>query len=253
MFCFSFFFFFKQPGISSTKVGLFKISKELQFRICNHGQATCKFLHSKKGRTQVLSFENWKLYWFSERSQSTLRGGCRATGYGNQRWPKKVVPFWKLRLREHIHLSDIYCVLFVPGFALGGARTNEINNTGLLTSKNSIINGKKNFFLVSTLCQVGFPGGAGSKEPTCQCRRGKRQEFNPGSRRSPGEGHGNPLQYSCLENRMERGAWWATVHSVAKSQTQLKRLSTQAHMCAKHWDECFAYSISFNISNKPMP
>ena len=53
----------------------------------------------------------------------------------------------------------------MPGFALGGARTNEINNTGLLTSKNSIINGKKNFFLVSTLCQVGFPGGAGSKEP----------------------------------------------------------------------------------------
>ena len=37
--------------------------------------------------------------------------------------------------------------------------------------------------------------------------------------RSPGEGHGNPLQYSCLENPMDRGAWWATVHKVAKSQT----------------------------------
>ena len=43
--------------------------------------------------------------------------------------------------------------------------------------------------------------------------------------RSPGEGHGNPLQYSCLENPMDRGAWWATVHKVAKSQTQLKQLS----------------------------
>ena len=41
----------------------------------------------------------------------------------------------------------------------------------------------------------------------------------PGSGRSPGGGHGNPLQYSCLENLMERGAWWATVHGVIKSQT----------------------------------
>ena len=40
-----------------------------------------------------------------------------------------------------------------------------------------------------------------------------------GSGRSPGEGCGNPLQYSCLENRMDRGAWWATVHGVAKSRT----------------------------------
>ena len=43
----------------------------------------------------------------------------------------------------------------------------------------------------------------------------------PGSRRSPGGGNGNPLQYSCLENPMDRGAWWATVHGVAKSWTQL--------------------------------
>ena len=41
-----------------------------------------------------------------------------------------------------------------------------------------------------------------------------------GSRRSPGEGNGNPLQYSCLENSMNREAWWATVHEVTKSQTQ---------------------------------
>ena len=41
----------------------------------------------------------------------------------------------------------------------------------------------------------------------------------PGSGRSPGGGHGNPLQYSCLENPMDIGAWWATVHGVAKSWT----------------------------------
>ena len=46
-----------------------------------------------------------------------------------------------------------------------------------------------------------------------------------GSGRSPGEGHGNPLQYACLENPMDRGTWRVTVHRVAKSGTQLKRLS----------------------------
>ena len=44
----------------------------------------------------------------------------------------------------------------------------------------------------------------------------------PGSGRSPGGGHGNPLLYSCLENPMDRGAWQETVHMVTKSQTQLK-------------------------------
>ena len=47
----------------------------------------------------------------------------------------------------------------------------------------------------------------------------------PGSGRCPGGGHGNPLQYSCLKNFMDRGAWWATAHGVAKSQTRLKQLS----------------------------
>jgi len=50
----------------------------------------------------------------------------------------------------------------------------------------------------------------------------------PGSGRSLGRGHGNPLQYSCLENSMDRGAWWATVHRVAQHQT-LKD-STRTHI-----------------------
>ena len=50
----------------------------------------------------------------------------------------------------------------------------------------------------------------------------------PGSGRSPGGGHSNPLQYSCLENSTDIGAWWAIVHGVTKSQTGLKRLSTYA-------------------------
>ena len=52
----------------------------------------------------------------------------------------------------------------------------------------------------------------------------------PGSGRSPGKGNDNPLQYSGLENPMDRGAWWATFHGVAKSQTRRKQLSMHVHM-----------------------
>ena len=54
---------------------------------------------------------------------------------------------------------------------------------------------------------MGFPGCASDKESACQCRRHKRCGFDPWVRRSPGEGNGNPLQYSCLKNSMDRGAW----------------------------------------------
>ena len=47
----------------------------------------------------------------------------------------------------------------------------------------------------------------------------------PGSGRSPGEGNGNSLNYSCLENPVDRGVWWATVHGIAKNQTQLSDLT----------------------------
>ena len=59
------------------------------------------------------------------------------------------------------------------------------------------------------------------KEFTCQCRRDRDAGSIPGSGRSPGGGHGTPRQYSCLENPMDRGAWRAIVHGVAKSWTQL--------------------------------
>ena len=51
----------------------------------------------------------------------------------------------------------------------------------------------------------------------------------PGSGRSPGGGHGNPLQYSCLKNLMDSGAWWATVYGAAKNRTRLKRPSTHTY------------------------
>ena len=63
-----------------------------------------------------------------------------------------------------------------------------------------------------------IPDASDSKESTCNV--GDPGSI-PGSGRSPGEGNGYPLQYSCLENSMERGALWATVHGVAKNQTRL--------------------------------
>ena len=62
----------------------------------------------------------------------------------------------------------------------------------------------------------GFPGGSEVKASACNA--GDLGSIS-GLGRSPGEGNGNPLQYSCLENPMDRGAWWAAVHGVAKSRT----------------------------------
>ena len=76
------------------------------------------------------------------------------------------------------------------------------------------------FLLIITLSLslLGFPGGSDGN--TSACNVGD-PGLIPGSGRSPGEGNGNPLQYSCLENPMPRGTWWATVHGITKSQTQL--------------------------------
>ena len=71
-----------------------------------------------------------------------------------------------------------------------------------------------------------FPGGSAGKESTCNPGDEGDACSIPGWGRSPGGGHGNPLQYPCLKNSTERGAWWATVHRIIKSQTQLKHRST---------------------------
>ena len=77
--------------------------------------------------------------------------------------------------------------------------------------KNSINLGKTYIFL----CRV-CPSGSDSKESACNARN---PGLIPGSGRFPEEGNGNPLQYSCLENPMDRGAWRATVCGIAKSWT----------------------------------
>ena len=69
----------------------------------------------------------------------------------------------------------------------------------------------------------GFPLGSVAKDSACNARD---TGSIPGLGRSPGGGHDNPLQYSCLENSKDREAWQAIVHRVTKSQTQLKQFST---------------------------
>ena len=67
-------------------------------------------------------------------------------------------------------------------------------------------------------CSEGFPGGSVVKNPPANA--GDPGSI-PESGRSPGEGNGDPIQYACLENPMDRGAWWATGYGVTKSQTRL--------------------------------
>ena len=79
------------------------------------------------------------------------------------------------------------------------------------------------------ILHMGFPGGSD----------GKVSGYNagdPGSGRSPGEGNGNPLQYSCLENSMDGGAWCATVHGVTKSRTRLSDFTTGLPYCYLDWN-----------------
>jgi len=75
---------------------------------------------------------------------------------------------------------------------------------------------------------MGFPGGAVVKSPPANAGDARDAGLIPGSGRSPGGGHENPHQCSCLENPMDRGAWRAVVHGVAKSQSRLSH-STHIH------------------------
>ena len=78
----------------------------------------------------------------------------------------------------------------------------------------------------------GFPGGSGDKESAYNAGN---LGSTPWSGRSAGEGNGYPLQYYCLEDSMDREAWWATVHGITKSQIQLNDFHTHTHT---HTDTC---------------
>ena len=79
----------------------------------------------------------------------------------------------------------------------------------------------KKEIIISFNSKSGFPGGSAVKNPPANAGDTRDVVSIPGSGRSPGEGNGNPLQYSCLENPLDTGAWWVTVHGVTKRLTWL--------------------------------
>ena len=91
-------------------------------------------------------------------------------------------------------------------------------------------------------CIWGFPGGSDGKEAAC-----KAEDWGsiPWLGRSPGNGNGNPLQHSCLENSMDRGAWWAAIYGVTKSQAWLSDTFTLISISFyTHWKPWFHLATS---------
>ena len=86
---------------------------------------------------------------------------------------------------------------------------------------------------------MGLPHGSTVKD-SAATSAGDTADLSliPGWGRSPGEGNGNPLQYSCLKNPLDKGAWWATVHGVTKSQTRLS-MHTQMRVWIKSHSSLF--------------
>ena len=82
------------------------------------------------------------------------------------------------------------------------------------------------YIVLHTHTHTGFPGGLVAKNLPASA---EDTGSIPGSGRSPGDGNRNPLQYSCLGNPIDRGAWWAVVHEVTKSQTQLSNEMTATY------------------------
>ena len=93
---------------------------------------------------------------------------------------------------------------------------------------------------------LGFPGGSDSEDSVFSV--GDLGSI-PGSGRSPGEGNGNPLQYSCLGNHMDRGAWWAAVHGIAKfhnfSDSACTHTGTRTHLCCRDGHSQLLISLTF--------
>ena len=109
-----------------------------------------------------------------------------------------------------------------------------------------------NFLVYKRLYTMSFPGSSDSKETACDT--GNPSSI-PGLGRSPGEGNGHPLQYSCLENSMDRGTWQATVHRVTKSQTWLSNTNIIYYRMPSLKDifSFPSFSVSFYLVERILP
>ena len=145
------------------------------------------------------------------------------------------------------------------------ARLQQYMNWELPDVQAQFIKGKETRDQIANICwiiekarefQKNIYFCCGSDGKASACRAGDPGSI-PGLGRSPGEGNGNPLQYSCLENSMDWGAWWATVHGVAKSRTRLSNftftfqaileLSTGHGLVGNEADESVLQSVAINL------
>ena len=111
----------------------------------------------------------------------------------------------------------------------------------------SLMQKKKNIYIYRMLWSgLGYPSGSDGEESTCNARD---MGSIPGLGRSPGEGNGSPLQYSCLGDPMDRGAWRATVHGVTKESDTTERLSNNLEIL----HQLRVWPRKFSLLSGPVP
>ena len=98
---------------------------------------------------------------------------------------------------------------------------------------------------------MGLPWWLSSKQSSCSAGDAEDAGLIPGSGRSSGGANGNKVQYSCLENSMDRGAWWATIHGVAKNKPRPSVQETETHLVIRLLRVFFFNSLKnvFNLKN----
>ena len=125
-----------------------------------------------------------------------------------------------MKFLNHTNSEVLKSLVLIPRTLLQNHLTDMIWNKWALLWMRQFINAIYMALIIRvTAMKEGFPDSAVVKNPPANARDARQVGSIPGSRRSPGEGNGNPLQYFHLGNLMDRGAWPATVHGVAKTQT----------------------------------
>ena len=118
-------------------------------------------------------------------------------------------------------------------------------------SERSLLQTVENF---GKYCEYpGKPWCLSGKGSACRCTSARDMGSIPGLGRSSGEGNGNPLQYSCLGNPIDRGAWWATVHGVAEIWTQLSNKTTVSLSSSKKSGPLVDFSLDGRSVSIPRP
>ena len=115
-----------------------------------------------------------------------------------------------------VELTRVLGVWSAEGDRERNLRSGQRSNQRLIMQRFVWTSSKEQCIVGTEATYKGFPGGLDGKESACSVGD---PGLIPGLGRSPGEGHGYPLPYSCLENSMDRGAWQAAVHGITKSQT----------------------------------